>query len=271
LGEDPTANLTHADIQFWAQRARTAFMLALFFNERGWATWSPLNELTRTLVNKASPVGEEHGPKSNFVRLFVYFIKEKLLPRWLDAGDPSSDESVIGTGVDELRLDVAAQHSIPLVSWEGHGPNGLDPKKFIPRAARERGIDLVTPEELLRREMFDETKAVERFFAGWDRHALTFISGNPALPPPLPSDGRRRLDTVAARRSAPARRRQWSCERAIGCRRRLPFGLAARASIASASKHPGGAASPRRPPSATGVGPWEGRSPSHAGERSEPQ
>lgn len=179
VGEDPAADLTHPEIQFWAQRARTAFVLALFFNERGWATWSPLNELTRTLVSKAPPVGEEHGPKSNFVRFFVYFIKEKLLPGWLADGDPSSDEGMIGNGVDELCLDVAAQHSIPLVSWEGHGPNGLDPKKYIPREARERGMDLVTPEQLLSREQFDETKAVERFFAGWDRHAPAYISGNP--------------------------------------------------------------------------------------------
>jgi len=177
--EDPTANLTHPDIQFWAQRAHTAFMLALFLNERGWTTWSPLNELSRTLVNKAPPGEEGHGPKSNFVRLFVYFIKEKLLPGWLDGGDPSSDESMIGIGVDELCLDGAAQHAIPLVSWEGHGPNGLDPEKFIPREARERGIDLLTPEELLSRKKFDETKAVERFFAGWDRHAPAYISRNP--------------------------------------------------------------------------------------------
>lgn len=177
--DDPTANLTNPDIQFWAQRARTAFILALFFNERGWATWSPPNELTRTLMNKAPPVGEEHGPKSNFVRLFIYFIKEKLLQDWLAGGDRSSDESIIGNGVDELCLDGAAEHSVPLVSWEGHGPNGLDPEKFIPREARERGIDLVTPEELLSREKFDATKALERFFAGWDRHAPAFISGNP--------------------------------------------------------------------------------------------
>jgi putative PIN family toxin of toxin-antitoxin system len=102
--EDPTATLTNADIQFWAQRTRTAFILALFFNERGWATWSPLNELIRKLVNKAPPVGEEHGRKTNFVRLFIYFIKEKLLPGWLIVGDPSSDESIIGNGVDELCL-----------------------------------------------------------------------------------------------------------------------------------------------------------------------
>jgi hypothetical protein len=179
LKEDPTANLTHADIQFRAQRARTAFVLALFFNQRGWATWSPLNELSRTLMNKAPPVDEEHGPKSDFVRLFLYFIKEKLLPGWLDGGDPSSDESMVGNRVDKLCLDWAAQHSIPLVSWEGHGPNGLDPKKLIPREARERGIDLVTPEELLNREKFDETKAVQRFFTDWARHAPGFISGNP--------------------------------------------------------------------------------------------
>src|SRR5882724_13400101 len=49
---DPTANLTHPKIQFRAQRARSAFLLALFFNERRWVTISPAHELQRTLVEK---------------------------------------------------------------------------------------------------------------------------------------------------------------------------------------------------------------------------
>jgi hypothetical protein len=148
LKQDQTANLTHAEIQFRAQRARTAFILTLFFNERGWATLAPLNELLRTLMANAPPEDEEHGLKSNFVKFFLYFVNDKLLPAWRNGAEPSGDANIVGNDVDRLCLDWAAQHSIPLISWEGHGPNGLDPKKLIPREARKRGIDLVTPEEL---------------------------------------------------------------------------------------------------------------------------
>lgn len=174
--KDPKATLEHPEIQFRAQRARAAFLLALFLDENGWKTLVPLNEVLRLLLKKAPPTGAEQGIKSNFVRLFLYFIKDELLTRWEAGGDVASDAHLKGDDVDRLCLGWADQHRIPLISWEGHGPNGLDASKLIPREAKIRGTDLVTPEALVRRHNFDHVPAVRRFLSDWDRKAPKYLA-----------------------------------------------------------------------------------------------
>jgi hypothetical protein len=176
---EPTATLAHAGIQFRAQRARYAFGLTLLFNERSWVTLLAMNEVGRTLTARVPPDDREHGARSNFVRLYVYFIKAKLLPAWRGGGDLAADAEKKGNDVDRLCLDLAEHHKIPLISWEGHGPSGPDPTRLIPREAARRGIDLVTPEGLIRRERFSGAEAARRFFSAWDEHAPSYLAENP--------------------------------------------------------------------------------------------
>jgi hypothetical protein len=179
LDRDPNATLEHEDVQFRAQRARAAFGLTLLFNERGWATLLALNEVTRTLTARVPPDVKEGGAKSNFVKLYVYFIRDKLLPSWRAGGDLAADAAKKGDEVDLLCLDWAQQHKIPLISWEGSGPRRFNSKKLIPQEAARRGIDLVTPEALLRREAFTGAAAAKRFFAAWDRQAPSYLLERP--------------------------------------------------------------------------------------------
>jgi hypothetical protein len=82
-----------------------------------------------------------------------------------------------GNVVDRFCLELAHERGIPMISWEGHGPTGLDATKLIPSEARARRIDLVTPEELLRREKFEEGDAIKRFFTDWREHAPRYVAG----------------------------------------------------------------------------------------------
>jgi hypothetical protein len=179
LEAQPAATLEHAAIQFRVQRARAAFALTLFLNEYGWSTGVALNEIGRTLEAKAPPTDPEQGVASNFVRLYAHFIKDKLLPAWRGGGDEEADAKKKGNDVDRICLAWAEQHRVPLISWEGHGPNGFDPNKLIPLEAAKRGIDLVTPEELLRRERFDGTAAAQHFFSGWAEQGPLYVLQNP--------------------------------------------------------------------------------------------
>src|SRR5260221_14851 len=89
---DPTADLTHPKIQFRAQRARSAFLLALFLNERRWMTVAPWHELRRTLEKNVPPDDLGAGHKSNFTRFLIHFVKGKLLPAWVTGTDVAADE-----------------------------------------------------------------------------------------------------------------------------------------------------------------------------------
>jgi hypothetical protein len=180
LQEDPNATLLHPDVQFRAQRARTAFHLALLFDERSWMTAAPAREMLRLLRTKAPPKTKKHGIKSNFVRFFVYFVKDKLMPGWVAGSNLRAERGLRGNAVDRLCLSWAEQHRVPLVSWEGHGQKGFDRKKLIPREGAARGIDVVTPEQLLDRSNFDEVEAMRRFIARWDEHATKYVESNPS-------------------------------------------------------------------------------------------
>lgn len=176
---DSKADLTDPEIQFRAQRARSAFLLTLFLHENSWITIGPLNELLRTLRVSAPPKTRKAGIRSNFVRFFLYFIKDKLLTKWRFEADASADRKIKSNDVDRLCLDWAAQHKVPLISWEGHGPRGLDRKRLIPKEAAARGIDHVSPEELLYAKKFDEQAAIKRFSARWDKHINRYVTENP--------------------------------------------------------------------------------------------
>jgi hypothetical protein len=180
---DASATLENRDIQFRARRARVSFALTLFFNEMGWETLAPQNELFRKLTTKVPPETSASSSvddigKVNFVKVYLYFIKERLLPSWLD-GISEADSEKKGNGVDRLCLDWAEEHRVPLISWEGDGRNGFNDSRLIPKQGAKRGIDVVTPEELIRRERFNPTAAAQRFFAGWRELAPGYLRKYP--------------------------------------------------------------------------------------------
>jgi hypothetical protein len=176
LKKNPNATLADPALSFRRRRARSAFLLMLFLNERKWKVIAPLNEYQRTLVKRVSP----DSATSNFTRLYLYFIGDLLLPNWEAGGDLTDDANIQGNDVDLFCLAQAERHRIPFISWEGDTPTGPDPTRLIPTKARARGIDLVTPEQLLARLRFTEGPAIQRFFSDWDGHAPAYLESNPS-------------------------------------------------------------------------------------------
>jgi hypothetical protein len=170
IRSNPKATLKDPEIQFRAQRARQAVFLALYFDENAWATLVPLNEVDRKIRELAPPTD---GALSNYVRLQTYFIRDTLMTKWEAGGDPSSDAGLKGNAVDQLCLDWAEQHKIPLISWQ------TNRKKLIPRQAAKRKIDLVIPEDFLTRQNYDGAPSAKRFLADWDAKAAAYIKQNP--------------------------------------------------------------------------------------------
>jgi len=69
-----------------------------------------------------------------------------------------------------LALPVAARNGrfrFPKLNVVGSNPIS---RSNVSEATR-RGIDLVTPQEFIRRERFDPRPAMRRFFSGWTKHA----------------------------------------------------------------------------------------------------
>ena len=172
---NPALTLADPGLSYRKRRARTAFFLMLFFNEQKWKTLVPVNEYKRILLKNVSP----DPAKSNFTRLYLYFLKN-LLPDWEAGGNLADDANLNGDEVDLFCLAEAERHQVPLISWEGDTPTGPDPTRLIPLEAKARGIDLVTPEELLMRHQFSEAPAIERFFSQWDARAAEYLKRTPS-------------------------------------------------------------------------------------------
>lgn len=175
LAANPAATLEDPALAFRRGRARTAFLLTLLFNERKWKVMVPLHEVGRTLLRGAPP----DSVTANFTKLYLHFVTD-LLPDWSMAGDLEDDENIVGDDVDLLCVRYAEHFRVPFISWEGDTPAGPDPTKLIPTESKARGIDLVTPEQMLQRHAFDERPAIKRFFSAWDARAAEYLKGNPS-------------------------------------------------------------------------------------------
>ena len=71
------------------------------FQREGLDTLDTPKRIRRVLQTRGAADRCEHGVKSNFVRLYVYFVKD-MLPRWEAAGDLTSDANIKGDDVDLL-------------------------------------------------------------------------------------------------------------------------------------------------------------------------
>ena len=58
-------------------------------------------------------------------------------------------------------------------------PLASTPQKLMPKEAQARGIDLVTPNELLTRHKFNERRAIRRFLSDWNANVDEYLVGSP--------------------------------------------------------------------------------------------
>jgi len=175
---DPRATLHRPDVQFRAQRLRWGFLLSLFLDEKGWATICPFEEFTRKMEDKVNPNKAEHDTRVGYTTLYAHFIKDLILTGW-KAGADTEDHALVGDDVDVHCAKRAETFSVPLISWEGVSHTGeIDNDKTIRKEALQRGVVVVTPQELLVRERFDPRPAIERFFRAWVTAESAFLEGH---------------------------------------------------------------------------------------------
>ena len=104
--------------------ARAAFILTLLFDERGWTTQSPLNEVGRTLTGKSSAHGHRSRCRGQLHKALIGTSSRTCSCRRGCWSDPEADLTKKSNDVDMLCLDWAEQHKVPLISFEGSGPSG---------------------------------------------------------------------------------------------------------------------------------------------------
>lgn len=164
--------------QAWRRnQAHEALCFGIYLDANNASTVVVPNEAIRK-INELSP--REATIKGVYTWLFVKFVRPKVLPNWHDVGDPRMEAK--GNAADRELVRLAQQYDLPLVTFEGHTPEGIvEKKKKLRERAKDAGVPVFTPGEYLtsraRRNVTDAD--VGRFLARYEQRAPAFSREHP--------------------------------------------------------------------------------------------
>jgi hypothetical protein len=152
------------------RRVGEALRLAIHLHKRSAVTWSLKHEPIETLVKHSPPSAGVDGPGASmtaYTRFVIYFVKDRLCPRWCPIMPHRERRSVRGNDADTRLLREAKKLNVPLITSEGnlHTPGKrLHPKSLRARAQAE-GVAVFTPGEFCLGKVSDRDIALflERF------------------------------------------------------------------------------------------------------------
>lgn len=153
-------------------RIRESLLLAWYLRSIGATTRSLQNEVTRLMVKRAPP--ESTTIESRYPNVMVNFVRPYVLDRWNVLLD-DSDAGLVGRQCDDKLLELAKEHSAPLITNEGYSIDGVssnDPKKLRARGAAKQ-LRVFTPREFWQGQMGD--RAWRRFLKRFTDAAPKFI------------------------------------------------------------------------------------------------
>jgi hypothetical protein len=193
-GSSKWEGVDSTDSVYRRSRARESLLFALYLHESRATTLSLHDEPIAKLIERVPPRPDEiegalpsiapvpREPTgetvfaSNFLRVFLHFVKSTLLSRW---DDKSSLEAGAQSGnrADVALLWMAYGHGSTLVTNEGNASTSRPNSRSL-RAKGERvGVRVKTPLEFVP-PTFDFDRAIDRFFAALYAKAPAYIAGD---------------------------------------------------------------------------------------------
>lgn len=153
-------------------RVREAFLLAMYWNQLGSATYGLLDETRERLLANVDPaVGD--APETHFTTRMFHFILPALLPGWKCG---LAEQAARGNAADDHLLAFALEHRLPLVTTEGFSEAGVA-ERGLRRKAVLAGVPVFTPRELWKGKI-NEEESMAAFFRDFNRHAPAYIARN---------------------------------------------------------------------------------------------
>src|SRR5665213_2178653 len=127
------------------QKARESLLLSIHLNSIKATTYSifePMRIAGREVDPNAHSEFENHA-----MIIWTHYVKDNVLPDWVMTSPSSGEGEPTGNRADTLLVERAREHGVPLVSHEGLGAAGIDPKSGIRKKAAAAGVTIVTPRE----------------------------------------------------------------------------------------------------------------------------
>jgi len=174
--DEPGMSAEHPKSTYRRDRARQALLLAQHLHNTKATTFNiyePMTIVVREVNPEASDTFEHH-----YTRIFANYIKDTVLPDWtmLQPDRPGNEGK--GDKADSALVQHAQDYGVPLVSFEGFTPSGIDSNNKMRKKATAAGVQLLTPMEFYSEA--DEQLLAALFYNGFKNGAKRYIDEGPA-------------------------------------------------------------------------------------------
>jgi hypothetical protein len=148
-------------------------LLAIYLHRIRATTFSLHHEPLALVTEKAPPAPGGLRLEADFVRTFVHFTHEFVLPNWTTAM-PTEPGSERGNQADDALLKVAKDRDLPMITNEGNSRGGLVDSKLRKRA-QDSGVRVYTPGEFYEGKMVEHLEAND-FLARYQEQVPIYLS-----------------------------------------------------------------------------------------------
>ncbi len=153
------------------RRARETLLLAMYLARTRAHTYSVRDEVIGVLTTNVPP----DNPNSLdylVTALYAHFVKDYLLTDWRQSF-PKKSDNLRSNAADRHLLEYAKEHSLPLITNEGNGQDGLADVKLRLKAKQE-GVGVFSPREFYDGKL-DEGEAVDAFFSRFRKQVPRYL------------------------------------------------------------------------------------------------
>ncbi|HEY5243595.1 MAG TPA: hypothetical protein VIJ22_19075 [Polyangiaceae bacterium] len=110
--------------------------------------------------------------ESDFTTVFLYFVKDYLLPDW-NTIVPTAPGSEAKNAADRTYIAFAKERGLPLITNEGYGGNGFVDEKMR-KLAKDEGVSVYAPREFYTGKI-NEAEEIEAFLQRFRDQAPRYV------------------------------------------------------------------------------------------------
>jgi hypothetical protein len=174
--DDPGITAEHPKSVYRRDRARQALLLAQHLHNIKATTFNiyePMTIVVREVDPEVSDTFEHH-----YTRIFANYVKGHVIPDWVMLQPAQQGEEGKGDKADSALVQYAKDYDVPLISFEGFTPSGIDPGNKMRRKALGAGVRVLTPSDFYGDA--DEQLLAALFYNGFRNGAKRYIDEGPA-------------------------------------------------------------------------------------------
>jgi hypothetical protein len=142
------------------RRAREAMLLARYLSRIRTHSYGMRDEMLAVILAGAPPE-ERDTIQYLYAAMYAHFIKDYLLTHWRQSC-PSKPDLLRSNTADQHLLEYAREHSLPLITNEGNGMDGIE-DVGLRLKAKEAGVAVFTAGQFYEGKI-DERREIDSFF-----------------------------------------------------------------------------------------------------------